>query len=113
MWVSGRGAVSKGKQVSKALRRGMLDKFMKQQGGWFAQQTGNTVGAIEVECQKVKRNQSVWGLKSQGRILDFLNEVGDCWRVLSRGRLDLLYLSFKEFTLLLEKILMAMVEAGM
>ena len=100
MWISGREAVSKGKQVSKALRRGMLDKFMKQQGGRFAQQTGNTVWAIEIECQKVKRkdcqkvkrNQSMWGLKSQGRILDFLNEVGDCWRVLSRGRLDLLYL---------------------
>lgn len=42
----------------------MVDKFMKQQGGQFAQQTEN-VRAVLVESQNVNTDQSMWDLKSQ------------------------------------------------
>ena len=38
-----------------------------------------------VESQKVNRDRACGILRVKERILDFLNDVGDHWRVLSRG----------------------------
>ena len=70
----------------------MLDQFIKQQGSQFAQQTENTVRAIEVDCQEVHRGQSVWGLKSQGKEVGFSKRGGRLLEGFDRGRLDLFYL---------------------